>query len=60
MKLDAKKLKAAVDLAYESMIFSAEGVVRTRDREWVGKPDATIAEFKKWFFDTGRVCQTRE
>jgi sulfite reductase (ferredoxin) len=57
IKLDAKELKEAVALAYESMIFSAEGVVRTRDREWVGKADATVAEFKKWFIDTGEFVK---
>ncbi len=57
VELDKKNYKAAVDLAYESMIFSAEGVVRTRNREWTGKPDATIAEFKRFFFDTGEFVK---
>ncbi len=57
VKLDQKDLKGAVDLAYESMIFSAEGVVRSRDREYVGNADSTIGEFKKWFFDTGEFVK---
>jgi sulfite reductase (ferredoxin) len=57
IKLDQKDLKAAVDLAYESMIASAEGVVRTRNREWASDADATVAEFRKWFFDTGEFVK---
>ncbi len=57
LKLDQNDLKGAVDLAYESMIFSAEAVVRSRDREYVGNPDSTIGEFKKWFFDTGEFVK---
>jgi sulfite reductase (ferredoxin) len=57
LKLDEKDLKGAMDLAYESMIFSAEGVVRSRDREYVGTPDRTVSEFKKWFFDTGEFVK---
>ncbi|HEY5039268.1 MAG TPA: nitrite/sulfite reductase [bacterium] len=57
LKLDQKDLKGAVDLAYESMIFSAEGVVRTRNREYVGTPDQTVSEFKTWFFDTGEFVK---
>ncbi len=53
LKLDAKDLKAAVDLAYDSMVFSAEAVIRTHNREYVGVPDMTVAEFKKTFFDSG-------
>lgn len=53
LKLDAKDLKAAVDLAYDSMVFSAEAVIRTHNREYVGVPDVTVAEFKKTFFDSG-------
>ena len=57
LKLDAKDFKGAMDLAYESMIFSTEGVVRSRNREYVGSPDQTVAEFKKWFFDTGEFVK---
>ncbi len=57
VELDKKNYKAAVDLAYESMIFSAEGVVRSRNREWVGSAEATIAEFRKGFFDTGEFVK---
>src|SRR5262249_21141079 len=57
VELDKKSYKAAVDLAYDSMIFSAEGVVRNRNREWVGTPEATVAEFRKGFFDTGEFVK---
>jgi sulfite reductase (ferredoxin) len=57
LKLDQKDLKAAVEMAYESMIFSAEAVVRSRNREYVGNADATVAEFRKWFFDTGEFVK---
>jgi sulfite reductase beta subunit-like hemoprotein/uncharacterized protein (UPF0332 family) len=57
VKLDAGDLAGAVGTAYESMIFSAESVVRTRDREWTGSPAATVAEFKKRFFDTGEFAK---
>ncbi len=57
VKLDQKDLKGSVGLAYESMIFSAEAVVRTRNREYVGNPDSTVGEFKKWFFDTGEFVK---
>jgi sulfite reductase (ferredoxin) len=57
VKLDEKDLSAATGLAYESMIFAAEGVVRTRDREWVGKPEDTVAQFRKQFFDTGEFVK---
>ncbi len=55
--LDGKDMKGAVDLAYESMIFSAEAVVRSRNREYVGNADNTVGEFKKWFFDTGEFVK---
>lgn len=57
VKLDQKDLRGAADLAYESMIYSAEGVIRTRNREWAAKADATVAEFKKRFFDTGEFVK---
>ena len=57
LKLDQKDLKSAVTLAYQSMIFSAEGVVRTGDREWAGTTDATVAEFKKKYLDTGEFVK---
>ncbi len=57
VKLDEKDLKAAVDLAYDAMIFSAEAVVRSRNREYVGNADSTVGEFKKWFFDTGEFVK---
>jgi sulfite reductase (ferredoxin) len=57
VKLDAKDLKDAVNLAFEAMIFAAEGVVRTRNREWVGKAEETVAEFRKHFFDTGEFVK---
>jgi sulfite reductase (ferredoxin) len=57
VQLDRKEFKTAVDLAYESMIFSAEGVVRSRNREWVGNPESTVTEFKKGFFDTGEFVK---
>jgi len=57
LKLDQKDLKGAVDLAYESMISSAEAVVRTQNREYVGTPETTVAEFKKKFFDTGEFVK---
>src|SRR6185295_7986711 len=57
LKLDQKDLKAAVEMAYESMIFSTEAVVRSRNREYVGNADATVVEFKKWFLDTGEFVK---
>ena len=57
LKLDQKDFKSAVDLSYESLISSAEGVVRTRNREWVGTADSTVAEFRKQFFDTGEFVK---
>jgi len=57
VKLDESNFKGAVDLAYESMVFSAEAVVRSRDREYAGNPDLTVGEFKKWFFDTGEFVK---
>jgi sulfite reductase (ferredoxin) len=57
VKLDAGDLAGAMRTAYESMIFSAESVVRTRDREWTGNPASTVEEFKKRFFDTGEFAK---
>lgn len=57
VKLDQKELKSAVDLAFESMIQSAEAVLRTRDREYTGESPATVLEFKKRFFDTGEFVK---
>ena len=57
LKLDQGDLKAAVALAYEAMIHSAEAVVRSRDREHVGDADSTVAEFKQRFFDTGEFVK---
>ncbi len=53
LRLDAKDLKGAVDLAYESMVFAAEAVIRNHNREYVGSADTTVSIFKKSFFDTG-------
>ena len=57
VKLDAKDFKAAAGLAFESMIQSTEAVLRTRNREYTGDADTTVAEFKKWFFDTGEFVK---
>ncbi len=53
VELEKQNLSGAVDLAYQSFIHSAEAVLRTRDREYTGKADQTVADFKKFFFDTG-------
>jgi sulfite reductase (ferredoxin) len=57
LKLDQKDLKAAADLAYDSMIFSAEAVVRSLNREYAGNAETTVAEFKKNFFDNGEFVK---
>jgi len=57
LKLDQKDLKAAVTLAFESLVLSAEAVVRSRNREYVGEAAATVAEFRKHFFDTGEFVK---
>lgn len=57
LKLDAKDLKGAVTLAYESLIFSAQAVLRTSNREYTGNADSTVADFKKQFFDTGEFVK---
>jgi sulfite reductase (ferredoxin) len=57
LKLDAKDLKGAVALAYESMIFSAQAVLRTSNREYTGNADSTVADFRKQFFDTGEFVK---
>ena len=53
LKLDVKDLKGAVDLAYDSMVSAAEGVIRNHNREYVGNADTTVSIFKKSFFETG-------
>src|SRR5665213_741591 len=53
LKLDAKDLKGAVELAYDSMVSAAEGVIRNHNREYVGNADTTVSIFKKSFFETG-------
>jgi sulfite reductase (ferredoxin) len=57
IELDQKNVKRAVDLAYEAMISSAEAVLRSRDREYTGSPNATVAAFKERFFDTGEFVK---
>ncbi len=57
LKLDEKDLKGAVVLAYESMLHSAEAVIRNSNREFVGTPETIVAEFKKTFFDTGEFVK---
>jgi len=57
VKLDQKDLKAAVEMAYQSMIHSAEAVIRNGNREFVGTPETTVAEFKKTYFDTGEFVK---
>jgi sulfite reductase (ferredoxin) len=56
-KLDQKDYQGAAGLAYQSMIHSTEAVLRTRNREYTGNADTTVAEFKKWFFDTGEFVK---
>ncbi|HET9870431.1 MAG TPA: nitrite/sulfite reductase, partial [bacterium] len=53
VRLEKGDLAGAVDLAYQSFIHSGEAVLRTRDREYTGKADQTVEDFKKFFFDTG-------
>jgi sulfite reductase (ferredoxin) len=57
VKLEQKDIPGALKLAYESLIHSAEAVLRTRDREYAGDADTTVAEFKKRFFDTGEFVK---
>jgi sulfite reductase (ferredoxin) len=57
VELEKQNLSGAVDLAYQSFIHSAEAVLRTRDREYTGKADQTVADFKKFFFDTGEFVK---
>jgi sulfite reductase (ferredoxin) len=56
-KFDQKDYQGAAGLAYQSMIHSTEAVLRTRNREYTGNADTTVAEFKKWFFDTGEFVK---
>ncbi len=57
VNLEQNDLKAANKLAYGSMIHAAEGVLRTRNREYTGDAETTVDEFKKWFFDTGEFVK---
>jgi sulfite reductase (ferredoxin) len=57
LRLDAKDFKGAVALAYESLIFSAQAVLRTANREYTGDAAATVADFKKQFFETGEFVK---
>jgi sulfite reductase (ferredoxin) len=52
MHLDNQDFKKAVQMAYDSMVHAAQGLIKTQNRDVSDGEDAILSEFRQRFYNT--------